>query len=722
MQKIEINFKNCYGIKKLETIFDFSSKSVYAIYAPNGTMKTSFAKTFKDLSNSVDSKDLVFKDRETERIIRDENGALESKKVFVIEPYNKEFKSEKLSTLLVNQALKEKYDEIHLAINTKKDALIKELILKSGVKKEIETIFSKDFTNYPDEFYKALLRVKTEVLEASEPELKNIKYIDVFSDKTIAFLETKDFKEKIKEYIEKYNELIDASTYFKKGVFNHNNASVIAKNLKDNGFFKAEHSITLNPNSINKIISSEDELEELISEEKEAIINNPDLAKVFEDIDKKLKANKELRDFRDFLLNNLILLPELNNINGLKHKLWISYLKQNKTLYTNLEEEYSNGKSKIEAIVNQAKEEETNWRGVIEEFNRRFSVPFKLKVENQEDVILKSEAPNIKFDFVESQNIIDIKENELLIVLSNGEKRALYILNIIFEVEARIRGNQETIFIVDDIADSFDYKNKYAIIEYLKDIAQNSLFKQIVLTHNFDFFRTISSRLDMYREHKLHTVKTENEVILKEEKYQNNPFVFWKTNLNNIEMLIASIPFVRNIAEYIGDETNMIKLTSLLHLKDDTSSIQVNHLELIFKDILKDLGTLVLQNQNATIIDLIFSSADSIVQETIAIVDLEKKIVLAIAIRLKSEQHMINKINNPSFVSSITKNQTSKLFRKYIELFSSDDAVIKLLNQVNLMTPENIHVNSFMYEPILDMDNIHLKELYTQVNSLEFNS
>lgn len=222
----------------------------------------------------------------------------------------------------------------------------------------------------------------------------------------------------------------------------------------------------------------------------------------------------------------------------------------------------------------------------------------------------------------------------------------------------------------------------------------------------------------MYREHKLHTVKTEDEVILKEEKYQNNPFVFWKTNLNNIEMLIASIPFVRNIAEYTGDEANMVKLTSLLHIKEDTSSIQVNHLELIFKDILKDLGTLILPNQNATIIDLIFSSANSIVQETIAIVDLEKKIVLAIAIRLKSEQHMINKINNPSFVSSITKNQTSKLFRKYIELFSSDDAVIKLLNQVNLMTPENIHVNSFMYEPILDMDNIHLKELYTQVNSL----
>lgn len=29
-----------------------------------------------------------------------------------------------------------------------------------------------------------------------------------------------------------------------------------------------------------------------------------------------------------------------------------------------------------------------------------------------------------------------------------------------------------------------------------------------------------------------------------------------------------------------------------------------------------------------------------------------------------------------------------------------------------MMTPENIHLNSFMYEPILDMSYDHLKKLY----------
>ncbi len=73
----------------------------------------------------------------------------------------------------------------------------------------------------------------------------------------------------------------------------------------------------------------------------------------------------------------------------------------------------------------------------MEKTHKRFSVPFKLSVDNQEDVILKSEVPNIKFVFEEFKDAMPIAEEELFKVLSSGELRALYILNIIFEVEAR---------------------------------------------------------------------------------------------------------------------------------------------------------------------------------------------------------------------------------------------------------------------------------------------
>lgn len=55
------------------------------------------------------------------------------------------------------------------------------------------------------------------------------------------------------------------------------------------------------------------------------------------------------------------------------------------------------------------------------------------------------------------------------------------------------------------------------------------------------------------------------------------------------------------------------------------------------------------------------------------------------------------------------------MIEKYKEIYSSEIENIELLEQVNLMIPENIHLNSFMYEPILDMSAIELRGLYNDV-------
>ena len=59
-----------------------------------------------------------------------------------------------------------------------------------------------------------------------------------------------------------------------------------------------------------------------------------------------------------------------------------------------------------------------------------------------------------------------------------------------------------------------------------------------------------------------------------------------------------------------------------------------------------------------------------------------------------------------------------KLIERYKKEFPSETDIIKLLGQVNLMTPENIHLNSFMYEPILDMGLDELKQLYSEILKL----
>ena len=52
-------------------------------------------------------------------------------------------------------------------------------------------------------------------------------------------------------------------------------------------------------------------------------------------------------------------------------------------------------------------------------------------------------------------------------------------------------------------------------------------------------------------------------------------------------------------------------------------------------------------------------------------------------------------------------------------MFPNDTATLRALDRVNLMTPENIHLNSFMYEPILDMSDEHLRDLWDEILALK---
>lgn len=177
-------------------------------------------------------------------------------------------------------------------------------------------------------------------------------------------------------------------------------------------------------------------------------------------------------------------------------------------------------------------------------------------------------------------------------------------------------------------------------------------------------------------------------------------------------MLIASIPFVRNLAEYSGNIADFLLLTSLLHYKADTATLKVSDIETIFKRNLVDKSTLSLPDPNKLLVDVIYEVAEQIYNDTSEVVDLENKIVLSVAIRLKSENYMVREINDNAFWTGITKNQTFELIKRFKTDFSTRTNEILLLDQINLMTPENIHLNSFMYEPILDMANDHLKQLY----------
>ncbi|ABC77917.1 hypothetical protein [Syntrophus aciditrophicus] len=708
MQKLHITFENCYGIKRLEKEFNFSRKNTFAIYAPNGVMKTSFAKSFKDLSTGKDSRDLVFPDRENLRNIKDETDAdIKPEAVFVIEPYNEQFNSDKLSTLLIKRELKEEYDDIYKNIELEKNNFIKKL---KGISQssDCESELTATFTENPKESLFDLLSKINEKLDGLHTKF-SFRYNDVFDKKG----NVKKFLDKnsavLDSYIENYEKIISKSSFFKKSdnTFGTYQAGEMLKSVSDNSFFEAGHNLQLLDNTK---IDSADTFKNLLEEEINKVVNDKNLKKIFDKVDTAIGSNAELRAFKVVIEKDNSLLIELKDYENFRKKVWQGYLDQLKNDLEELLKFYDSKKILLEDIVSRAKKEETDWEKAIETFNKRFSgLPFKLSMDNKEDVLLKTSTPSVEFIFFDNQEERKVERAELLSVLSQGERRALYLLNIIFEVQARKKINQETLLIIDDIADSFDYKNKYAIIEYLSDISEDSNFKQIILTHNFDFFRTVQSRFIPYN-HCMMVEKTDDEIKVEKAAYIRNPFKYWMSNLSDGKKLIASIPFVRNIIEYTkGDsDPNFLRLTSLLHLKSDTESIQRSDLQDIYNDIFPNLS-LSISDGSEKVIDNIFDLADCCLTATESI-NLENKILLSIAIRLKAEEFILSKITDKS---EIEGNQTRKLFERFkTEYGSTEQEKVELLEQVNLMTPENIHFNSFMYEPILDMSDIQLKSLY----------
>ncbi len=721
MRKLHIDFEHCYGIKKLTHVFDFDANYVQSIYAPNGFMKSSFAKVFIDLSKGVVPKDEIFTERTTVCNVNDENCLeLIPENIFVIESYNESYSSKKISTLLVNQELKEEYENIYTILEEKKDQLIKYLSVSSHVSKNsTEKEFLATMNSHGSTFFEVLIAIESLILDEQPSLFLGINYSIIFDEKVKKFLDTAGVKPKLLEYINKYNDLLEKSQYYKKGIFNHNNAITISKTLDDNGFFRAEHTLNLKKTEGEaQTISTAENLSEIIEAEKTSILQNPELQVIFQKIDDLITKNIELKNFRTVIENNQSLISCLNNPEVFKQDLWISYSKEHKVFIHELIELYKQSKTKLEEIIAEAKNQETVWHTVVQVFNSRFIVPFKLEVENKADVILNNVAPNVKFIYHDGAEYRNIDDQKLKKVLSTGEKRALYILNIIFEIEARKATGNKSILIIDDIADSFDYKNKYAIVEYLKEILETEQFYMIILTHNFDFYRTIHGRLNILRKHCYMTMKNDQKVELIPAGYLSNVFNYWKTKIDRSNtILISSIPFVRNLTEYVLNEhsSEYLTLTALLHIKANTTTITLQDLASIFNCILNQTYTFGNQNK---VLDLIFSEAENIILKT-ENNELENKVALSIAIRLKAEIFMIHKIANTSFVNSIESNQTFELFNKYKELHPTHIENLNTLELVNLMTPENIHLNSFMYEPILDMSDRHLIKLYADVKNLQ---
>jgi len=730
MEKLKVKLENCYGIKKLEHEFDFSNCHTFAIYSSNGVMKTSFAHTFNDIAKGANPCDRMDDSLiPVYKITCDETGAqIIPEKICVIEPYNeKVFDSEdKVLTLLANEQIRKEYLNIYSELDREKQSLIKSLKKVSrsnNCEAELISTFALDDENIFDIFLDLVNSAR------NFTEKFNFKYNDVFDPqgKVKVFLE--ENKKLFDQYCKKYEELINHSDFFAKcgeTVFGTTEAKNISDSVKGNEYFSAGHGLKLKKYGG---VNDNKSLEKIIDEEIKKIFSDQGLKDIFDKVEKKLNVNQALAMFKKAIEKDPSLVMKLQNYEQFRKDAWYSYLHQIINELEELVDLYKKKKPEIKSIITKANEQKSKWEDAIQEFSDRFpNMPFTLEIKDKSDAILNAQTPTISFKFDDKP----VDRKKMLDILSQGEKRAFYVLNVIFEVKSRQLNSKENIFIIDDIADSFDYQNKYAIVEYLNDISNEQNFYSIILTHNYDFYRTITDRLGLPRENKLHAIKTRDEIRINNEVYQKPPFKTWRENMKSGKYydksytandakkhIVALIPFVRNMIEYNGSEKSSTQygsdydtLTSLLHSKSDTKNIKLDDLKSIYLEHLNKGDFDSSLSDGDTIYDMINDLANKVSSEEF---NLENKIILSIAIRHKAEEYMLPKMSNN------TPAQTGELFRRFKEEFKSDTALkdtIRTLESVNIMTPENIHLNSFMYEPILDMGIGELKNLFEKVCNL----
>ena len=159
-------------------------------------------------------------------------------------------------------------------------------------------------------------------------------------------------------------------------------------------------------------------------------------------------------------------------------------------------------------------------------------------------------------------------------------------------------------------------------------------------------------------------------------------------------------------------------LTSLLHIKCSTKTITLKNLEDIFNNEISNAEKLSFSKgrEDLTVFDLIISLARNEAQATKESIELDGKIIISMAIRLLAEEFMIDKLTRKAIaVNDISKNQTGVLLQRFKEAYPDEIENIKTMNKVVLMSSENIHINSFMFEPLIDISIKSLIQLFGQI-------
>ena len=105
--------------------------------------------------------------------------------------------------------------------------------------------------------------------------------------------------------------------------FGTHQASLLQKSMENGDFFGVDHKIELHDGTR---VTTLEQLNDVFDAEKNRILNNDVLKKVFDKITKAVDANGEVRNFKNVLIANPALIVELANFEEFRGNTWRGYL------------------------------------------------------------------------------------------------------------------------------------------------------------------------------------------------------------------------------------------------------------------------------------------------------------------------------------------------------------------------------------------------------------